>query len=372
MNGAIRSLMNFLSVIDKEKYQVDLFVYDSDGELSGEIPDRVNILPRDYYMYFFETAYKNALKSGNLFVKATRTLASIQRKLGKYSVDKNIKYALWRRARTIDTEYDVAVAWTEGNSHQFIIEKVNAKVKIGWHHIDDKACPSHTEFQKKVFPKLDYIVTVSETCKKILIEKYRLQEHKIRVVRNIMPVDRIKSLAGNSSPYPIDGKTNVLMLARAEGWKNINVATDAVKMLYSQGEKVHLWIFGGGYTDEQYNSKLPYLSINKSVNNPYPYMKFCDIYIQPSKDGEAWGMAVNEAKLLGVPVIVSDIDVFKEQVENEETGLIFGDTEKELAKSIIRLKEDRELYRKIQDNLSQGQYSNIEDIEIFYRLVEEG
>ena len=53
MNGANKSLINLLNVIDRKKYRVDLFVYRHQGILLDEIPADVRLLPEDYYMSAF-------------------------------------------------------------------------------------------------------------------------------------------------------------------------------------------------------------------------------------------------------------------------------------------------------------------------------
>ena len=55
--------------------------------------------------------------------------------------------------------------------------------------------------------------------------------------------------------------------------------------------------------------------------NPYPYMKDCDLYVQPSKS-ESWGLSVQEALILGKPVIVTNVGGLHEVVEYGKNGYI--------------------------------------------------
>ena len=47
--------------------------------------------------------------------------------------------------------------------------------------------------------------------------------------------------------------------------------------------------------------------------NPYPYMKACDIYLQPSRH-EGKPIAVEEAKILQKPIVVTDYFSAREQM----------------------------------------------------------
>jgi glycosyltransferase involved in cell wall biosynthesis len=50
-----------------------------------------------------------------------------------------------------------------------------------------------------------------------------------------------------------------------------------------------------------------------ALDNPYPYIRKCDVYVQPSRH-EGWGLVVQEAMLLRKPVIVTDAVGLREQV----------------------------------------------------------
>ena len=45
LGGAERSLIGLLEAFDYEKYDVSLFLYDQSGELMGDVPDTVHLLP---------------------------------------------------------------------------------------------------------------------------------------------------------------------------------------------------------------------------------------------------------------------------------------------------------------------------------------
>ncbi len=55
--------------------------------------------------------------------------------------------------------------------------------------------------------------------------------------------------------------------------------------------------------------------------NPYVYMKQCDIYVQPSRF-EGYCTTTNEARILGCPIVMTDVSGAEEQLENGKTGLI--------------------------------------------------
>lgn len=371
MNGANKSLINLLSVIDPKEYVIDLFAFSQEGILADCVPKGINILEEDKYMACFANSMRDVYKSADFIGKGIRFLAAIEKRITRCPTDSRIKFLLWKFAKNISCKYDVAIAWNEGACHKYLAENIDAKIKIGWCHIDDEAWPYHYKLQKKYFPKLDYICTVSERCKKALLSRYDISEKKIKVIRNIMPINLMKEVANERFDLFDNDQINILTITRNESLKKNTDAFQAAKKLKDSGFNIHWWILGGGFSEEQYNSTLSYLSFVRPVKNPYVYIKKCDIYVQTSYSGEAWGMGVNEAKIFGKPVVVSQTEVFKEQVIHNETGLIYNHTVDDLVEKIKLLIQSEDLKNHIQKNLIASDWSNAEYLDILYSLMEE-
>lgn len=370
MNGANKSLINLLNVIDKEKYEIDLFAFTHDGILAECIPSGVHLIEEEKYMKYFANSMSDIFKSANLIGKFIRCLSAFEKKITGCPTDPHTKFILWKFSSDIRQRYDVAIAWNEGACHKFLVEKVTAKIKIGWCHIDDEAWPYHYKLQKKYFSKLDYICTVSKRCKKALLNRYNIPENKIKIVRNIMPIQSIVASAQESFDKFDSNQINILTITRNEKFKNNKDVISAAIQLHERGLNTHWWILGGGFLNDEYNMNNKYLTFVRPVKNPYVYLKNCDIYVQTSHPGEAWGMGVNEAKIFNKPIIVSEAEVFGEQIINNETGLIYDYTVEDLVKKIILLIENKSLSKKFQNNLKSGEWSNINDLEILYSLIE--
>lgn len=370
MNGANKSLINLLNVIDKKKYEIDLFSFTHQGILLDCIPDGVCLIEEDKYMAYFANSMKYIYREGNLIGKVIRILSAIEKKLFKSPTDPHTKFILWKFSSKIKKEYDIAIAWNEGACHKYLIEKVKAKVKIGWSHIDDEAWPHHYRLQKKYFPKLDYICTVSKRCKKALLDRYDISEEKIKVIRNIMPVQSMQNAAQSSFDVFDFNQINILTITRNESIKKNSDAIDAAIKLHEKGLNIHWWILGSGFSDEQYDLKNEYLTFLRPVKNPYVYLKNCDIYVQTSFPGEAWGMGINEAKIFKKPIVVSKTEIFNEQIVDNETGLVYDHTVDDLIKKLISLIDHKCLVEKIKNNLEADDWSNIGDLKILYSLIE--
>ena len=63
-----------------------------------------------------------------------------------------------------------------------------------------------------------------------------------------------------------------------------------------------------------------FILLGKKVN-PYPYIKKCDIYCQPSRyEGKA--VTVGEAQILAKPVVITNYPTAKSQVKDGFDGYI--------------------------------------------------
>lgn len=83
-----------------------------------------------------------------------------------------------------------------------------------------------------------------------------------------------------------------------------------------------------------------------AVNNPYPFMKQADIYVHASRF-EGKSIAIQEAQILGKPMVVSDCSGNREQVCHGRDGLMCGLTPDSLAENIMLLLEDEALRGKL-------------------------
>lgn len=98
--------------------------------------------------------------------------------------------------------------------------------------------------------------------------------------------------------------------------------------------------------------------------NPYPYMRKCDCYVQPSRH-DGFGLTVSEAKAFCRPIVVTDFDGAHEQVENGETGIIVPRGENmdvDVAQAIERIYSDDAFRQKLSGNLANVCVDNREEV----------
>ena len=105
-------------------------------------------------------------------------------------------------------------------------------------------------------------------------------------------------------------------------------------------------------------------------SNPYPYIKACDIYVQPSRY-EGKSVTVREAQMLCKPVVVTNYPTASSQIKNGDDGIIVPLDNEGCAKGLAKFILDTEKQNHIIEYLKAHDYGNVEEVEKIYDLIKE-
>lgn len=90
--------------------------------------------------------------------------------------------------------------------------------------------------------------------------------------------------------------------------------------------------------------------------NPYPYIKACDLYVQPSRyEGKC--VTVREAQMLGKPIVITNYETAKSQLENGVDGIIVPLDNQKCAEGILNLLKCDGLLDALVSNCRKRDYS---------------
>ena len=110
-----------------------------------------------------------------------------------------------------------------------------------------------------------------------------------------------------------------------------------------------------------------FILLGKKIN-PYPYIKVCDLYVQPSRyEGKA--VTVSEAKVLGKPILLTNYDTAHSQLEHNVDGYITDLSIDGIVMGIEKLYLDEKLRFKLADNCNKVTYGNANELEKIYDLI---
>lgn len=382
IGGTEKALLNMLSEIDKEKYDVTILMLEEYGGFLNDIPEWVNIKYLENYNeiksilnnplhitaieYFKNKKIFKSLKMVYLYLlcKAKKEQSAL------------FKYLL-KDTNYISEEYDLAIAYAGPMDFisYFVINKINAKKKVQWIHFDVTKIGFNINFASNIYIKFDKVFVVSKEGKLKLDNLLSVIKYKTEVFSNIVSPKTIRKMADEGIGFndEFDG-IRILTVGRLSKEKGQDMTIPVLARLKSEGYDVRWYCIGEGSLRsecEQYTKKYKVendfvlLGIN---SNPYPFMKQCDIYVQPSRY-EGYCTTTVEAKCLYKISIVTNVNGMNEQFRNGKTGLISECNSDSLYENIKVLLDDKNLRENIKFNLLKEDINTDMEISKLYKLI---
>lgn len=385
LGGAERALLGLLNAFDYSKYDVDLFVYRHGGELFDQIPQPVNLLPESASYAAILKPIKDialsqpAIALGRLLAKLDYRKYPLQQS-SEHKDDIRIYHCIAERVCNhlpkinSSTEYDLAISFLI--PHQYVLQKVQAKKKVAWIHTDYSSIILDAKAELPIWDGYDHIASISDDVTKGFLSVFPSLSGKIIQIENILSSNFIRQQAECpiEDMQPETDEIKLLSIGRFCYPKAFDRAVWICKALVDSGLKLKWYIIG--YGDEAPVRKAiaesrmqDHFVILGKKSNPYPYIKACDIYVQPSRyEGKA--VTVREAQVLCKPIIITDYPTAKSQVENNIDGVIVPNEIEGAAIGIKKLIEDCELQEKLVSHLQSCNYGMEEEIEKLYEIIE--
>ncbi|TXC92363.1 glycosyltransferase [Metabacillus litoralis] len=381
--GGEKSLVNLLAEIDYDLYNVDLFLFNHEGLFMELLPRQVKVLPLpETYRIFSQPLLKSILKlglKGKPVIAFNRVLFTLMNKKVKDTSKKeqgSWKY-LSKAFSVLDKKYDTTIGFLEKSSTYFCIDKVISSQKIGWIHNDYDKLGMDPKIDRHYFRKLDHIITVSKECAAVLKQRFPDESEKVKIIYNIVSPLMINSLANykeSGLPVKMDNEISILTIGRLHYQKGYEFAINACKNLVEKGYNIKWNVIGEGDERGKLTKLIEKFNLEKHFyllglkSNPYPYIKHADIYVQTSRY-EGKSIAIDEAKILSKPIIITDFSTAKDQITHNENGLIVAMNEKSIAEGIEKMITNKELRNKLTSNLLNLNLSTQAEVKKLYKLL---
>lgn len=385
LGGAERALLGLLEAIDTTKYSVDLFLMRHQGELLKYIPDNVNLLPENKKYSCLAIPMKEVIRQcqfGVAFGRIRGLFAAKKRvkqlKLGDNDValEYSHKYTLRYMPQVSKEEYDLAISFL--TPHYFVADKVRAKKKIAWIHTDYAFVEVDRQSQLKMWERYDNIISISDNAMESFVKTFPTLEERVSVIENIMPMQYMSQLADEFSAKEEMPKSEVslLTIGRFCNAKRMDEIPQICKRIRERGIDAKWYLIGFGGDEVLIRQRIAeagaedYVIILGKKENPYPYIKACDIYVQPSRY-EGKSVAVREAQILGKPVIITNYATAASQLKDGVDGVIVPMDIEACADGIIKVIKDKRLQETLIENTKKTDYTNASEINRFYDLMGE-
>lgn len=200
------------------------------------------------------------------------------------------------------------------------------------------------------------ILTVSKTMKQEICNAYSINDDKINIIYNTSSIQNIEYDTKEKilKKLKLSKKSYLFFIGGLDKNKNVEIIISSFDTISNKNKDLKL-VIAGNTGNANIQSTNPNILFTGFVSNQDVKVLYQNalIYLFPSLY-EGFGIPILDSQISGVPVICSDIPIFREVAGN---GAEFcKPTEQELTKSIEKLLTSQEL----QNSLKQSGYINVQ------------
>jgi len=367
LGGGQKSLIEFLAFLDSlNSCEVDLLVWQKNGPLQKKLPKKVNIIFQEYSVTLKSIkTEKNKKKRFKLLFQYLK-FAFFAKVFGKS----------WFFYSKIKKKYDIVISYSHsGYPPFFAIDRASAAKKFMWyHHGVYSLSGKKKELDGKYFVKYDKIVAVSSSNKIVLKDSFPELEDKLIVIPNIINASSIIALS--NEPFQGMHKDaniyNFVTVSRFSKEKGLDLAVSIASELKMRGLQFKWYFVGDGELFSAINDLAKKMNVTDvcvfvgSKENPYPYFKNAELYIQTTYV-EAHPITISEALILKKMIVTTDLPATREVLQDGKLGLLCAAEPTVFAENILKLLHSEVMQKKLKIAVEK----NIIDNEISHNKIKE-
>lgn len=255
--------------------------------------------------------------------------------------------------------WGLVLAFKEGED-MVLASRLRARRKVAWVHTDyanfhwtPYCFGGDNEAERRCMAGFDAVAAVSEAAAQGLRQAIG-DPGNVSVVYNPIDTAAIENKAQEFSPDRPTDKTLLITVGRLSSEKRQAMLIDICHELSAEFP-LELWIVGGGELEGELSRKIESEGIGcvrmlGMQENPYPYIA-CSDWLISSSQTESYGLTVQEALILGVPVIACACPAISENM-SEDFGILSGMSREELKEAIGSALLNKELREECARNIA--------------------
>lgn len=341
LGGVDKSLLSFCNKYHN-RFDITLLIFGAAKTQLHELPSNIKLVNSSKRLHVLTTNRRYIIKHFGIhwyFIKAffhlfskifTNTLAQ--------------KFFVSTLNLPVES-YDYAIAWSnDGNektlcfgSEYIVLYKIIAKKKILYMHNDYHRNHIYGKHNNFMLNKFDYIWCISKSVKAALMPVV-INQDKLRLCHCFVDSDLIQQKAKEPVDFEKEnGEITFVSSCRLSYEKGID---RGIKIFSKIKEKVATkfrWvIIGGGSIDYKNLSKKmrcdDVITFLGQKENPYPYIKKCDVYLSFSRY-EGAPISFLEAKVLNKKIITTNYISADEQLSKQD--IVIPNNDIDIEKQIL-------------------------------------
>ena len=371
IGGVEQALVQLSKALDYDHYSYVLWLVKKEGPLLEKLDPRMEVreLP-------CAEDFKLPLRQGKIHV----FLKGIYNRVMARRYVKSWRLNQWYTAMCapmIPEEYDCAIAYhgTTSAVVASVLYQMAAKKRILWVHGDHRISPEQIKFFQTQYRRFDRIICVSEAIRTQFTKQFSRTAEKSEVIYNIIDTEGIRKKAD----LPIDQTlkhVSLVTVGRLAQEKGQEMIPKTARMLLDSGYEIYWYLVGEGDMRPIIEEEINKYDVGHNVillgakENPYPYIKNCDVYVQPSFT-EGYCTTTMEAKILHKSIVTTDAPGMREQFVTGEDGLIVKSmTAEVLAEGIKNILDHPEMMEMFRKTLRKESHDNEGVLQKLYAFID--
>ena len=373
--GVSKSIVNLLNAFDRTRYDVHLLVFTMQGDVfSRYLPDGVTLHVNKDIAALHEnlSGVKKLLGRGRILLAIGSLVRMALSKVNKSWAGRWMAYLM--PAFTEET-FDLIVDYGGQQAMYYMVNKLNGRKKVSFFHNDYSKWPYYYSADKIYYAYADRIYTISDTCVQALKNYFPQYTEKIMMMENISSPELIHRQAEEPLPIALPKGRMVIAtlghLCRRKGW---DFAIEAARIMKDSGVSF-VWLQIGKVIENDLVEKIKEYGLDDCFvftgiqSNPYPFLNACDIYVHPSRF-EGKSIALDEAKILCKPIVVTRFSTVNDQFEDDVNAVICDMDGVSLAHAIMDLCHDTTRQKRYCSWLAEHIKDNSDEVNKLYEVLE--
>lgn len=379
--GVSKSMVSLLNAWNTEKYETSLLLCCKDGDVfSNYLPKNIQLIYNPVIEHvmggFF--SLKWLLAHGHfllcLGVLLRLILSRISRSLASELIARMMPVVS-------NVHYDLIVDYGGQQLLYYMVNKLSAIKKVSFFHSDYSKWSFYYNADKKYYPLVDHIFTISQTCVDSLKHFFPNCADRLSIMENIssptiirqQSLEPIGEFKVQIDQMKANGNTIMCTIGHICRGKGFDFAIEASDILKGNGVNFK-WIFIGKVLEEDLLKLIADKELDDNIllvgiqSNPYPYIGLSDIVVHPSRF-EGKSIALDEAKILCKPIVVTNFSTVGDQFENGKNGTICEMSGKAVANAIIELINDSSLQDSYRMYLESHIIDNSSEVNKLYKFL---
>lgn len=275
--------------------------------------------------------------------------------------DKIYEMLLKSDVTSLFNSFDTVCVVSEASKFRALVATLQHPKKIQWIHTDYVAWQQQSSWTRTItkkddslYAQYDSIILLSNKIKERFDHRYPNLQSKTVAIPNFIRWEEIVAKAQEPTEIFVDkNKYNLITIGRLEQEKRHDRLLLIANELRNADVNFHWYFVGDGRLRKAIESQCQklelesYVTLTGNLENPYPLFKQCDLFVLLS-DYEGTPVTIDEAKVLGVPVLANDIGGISDQLEDGKYGQLIEATNiKNLQKILEQIKVCRRYDKRV-------------------------